>query len=140
MKFELVGHYPLTDKNRGSLKENQLGTVHIYIVDYKIDIRGIRVHKAGKGIFFNFPHITSKDPDTGEGVKYPVFRLSDEKEHKELMDFLHQKVKPEVIAWVKANKWPSDERSRPPAHKNGLGGVMAGLTTQKPVLRRIIPR
>lgn len=96
MKFELVDFYPITDKNRGNAKRNMLGTVHIYAIDCQLDIRGIKVTQQGKSLFFHIPHIFGQDHETGEKVKYPVFRWTNQSSHEEMMDFLHTEVKPIV--------------------------------------------
>ncbi len=95
MKFQFKQFYPLTDLNRGRERENALGTVHIYVVDCKLDIRGIRVSTSEKGIYFNMPSVLAADHETGEKVRYPVLHW-DTKTQKEMLDFLHNEVKPEI--------------------------------------------
>lgn len=96
MKFELVEFYPATEPKK---KKNFLGTVHIYVIDCELDIRGILVTKNGNGMFFNFPHFKAKDEETQEWVRYPLIRWANDSTHKEMMNFLHQQVKPEI--WKK---------------------------------------
>lgn len=94
MKFEFVEFYPSNEKNRKKHDSpNLLGTVHIYLIDFQIDLRGIRVLKSGNKIFFFIPHIQTHDHETGEKVRYPVFRLNNQKNHDEMMKFLHNDVK-----------------------------------------------
>lgn len=104
MKFELVDFYPITDKNRGNSKRNVLGTVHIYAIDCQLDIRGIKITQNGKNMFFHLPHIFSQDHETGEKVRYPVFRWTKESTHTEMMEFLHNQVKPIVQEKLKAKR------------------------------------
>ena len=104
MKFELVDFYPTTEKNRKKSQRNLVGTVHLYIIDYQIDLRGIRVAKNGKGLYFLMPHIFGQDHETGEQVRYPVFRFTNQKDHDEMMDFLHKEVKPEILKRLKNGK------------------------------------
>lgn len=104
MRFELVDFYPITDKNRGKAKKNLLGTVHLYMIDCQFDIRGIRVSKNGKGIYFQMPHIFGFDHETGEKIKYPVFHFTKQENHDEMMNFLHTEVKPIVQEKIKAQK------------------------------------
>lgn len=92
MKFELVEFYPATEPK----KKNFLGTVHIYAIDCELDIRGILVTKHGRGMFFNFPHFRAKDEETKGWVRYPLIRWTNDATHKEMMDFLHEQVKPEI--------------------------------------------
>lgn len=93
MKFELVEFYPVTDQNRGKKKKNMLGTVHIYVIDIQLDIRGIRVVRKGKDVFFCIPHVFDLDHETGEKIRYPIFRWTDQKTHDEMMNFLNTEVK-----------------------------------------------
>lgn len=104
MKFELVDFYPITDKNRGNCNKNFLGTVHLYIIDCQFDLRGIRVCRQGKKIYFHLPHVVGNDHETGEKIRYPVFRFTNQKDHEEMMDFLHKEVKPTVFEKIKAQK------------------------------------
>lgn len=100
MKFEMVEFY------RTDLKKNKniLGTVHIYAIDCELDIRGIRVWRQGKGMWFNFPHLRALDNETGKEVMYPLIRWTNEATHKEMMDFLHNEVKPKIREILKNGK------------------------------------
>jgi len=102
MKFELVGFFPLTDKNRGKAKKSTLGSIHIYLIDCQIDIRGIMVSKKGKSLFFHIPHFYGLDGETGEPIRYPFFRFTKEKDHQDLLDFLHKDVKPAIFKHLNA--------------------------------------
>ena len=104
MKFELVEFYPITDKNRGNLKKNALGTVHLYVIDCDLDIRGIRVTKHGNTLHFHLPHCIGFDHETGEKIKYPIVRWTSQSKHDELMDFLHQQVKPVILDRITVRK------------------------------------
>lgn len=96
MKIELVEFYPYNPKFAIKHHKNTLGTIHIYLIEEEMDIRGILVCKAGKGIFFNLPHYTAIDEETGKPVRYPHIRFTNDSKHKALMDFLHNEVKPIV--------------------------------------------
>ena len=102
MKFEFVEFYETTDDK---LPKNFVGTVHIYAIDCELDIRGIRVTLHGKGMFFNFPHFKAIEEDTGKPIMYPLIRWTNEKTHKEMLDFLHNEVKPLILGRLK----PKDE-------------------------------
>jgi len=104
MKFELVDFYPITDKNREKNNKDTLGTIHIYAIDCQLDLRGIRVKKNGKAIFFYMPHVLGSDHETGEKIRYPVFRWTDQKIHQQMMDFLHTEVKPLIKERIKSQK------------------------------------
>lgn len=97
MKFELVDFYPITDKNRGRSKKNILGSVHVYIIDCNVDIRGIKVAKKGNRILFLMPHMFSLDLETGQEVRYPIFSFTNPKDHESMMNFLHSEVKTHIL-------------------------------------------
>lgn len=101
MKFELVEFYPATEPK---FKKNFLGTVHIYAIDCELDIRGILVTKHGNSMFFNLPHFKAVDSETGAKVRYPLIRWTKEATHKEMMDFLHKEVKPEIMKRLNPTK------------------------------------
>lgn len=100
MKFELVGFYPVTEKNRNTNPPNLIATIHLYVVDYKLDLRGIRLTRNKNRIFFVMPHIFGHDHETGAPVSYPMFRWNEESDHKAMLDFLIDEVKPVVLAEV----------------------------------------
>lgn len=100
MQFELVEFYPITEKSQVKDK-NLLGTIHLYIIDYNFDLRGIRVIKRGKNILFFLPHILGFDHESGERMRYPVFSFTNKKDHEDMMDFLHKEVKPVIQSNLK---------------------------------------
>ncbi len=100
MKFEFVEFYPIS-KHQKLKNRKAIGTVHIYAIEPEMDIRGIRISKAGKSIFFVLPHTTTLDEE-GNTVKYPFIRFTNPKSHKELMDFLHEEVKPKIVKILNA--------------------------------------
>ena len=97
MNFEFVDFYPEKPKPLKYKKDKRrLGTVHVYLIKEEMDIRGIVAIKAGQGVFFNFPHFFGYDEDKKENVSYPHIRYTNNNRHKELLDFLHEAVKPEI--------------------------------------------
>lgn len=98
MKFELVDFYPqgLPEK-----RKDFIGTVHIYAIDYDLDIRGILVTRRGKKLFFTFPHFRTIDRETNLPVKYPHIHFTNPEKQKEMMDFLHQVAGPEIMKTLK---------------------------------------
>jgi len=93
MKFEFVEFYPVS-KRLGGMPKDTIGTVHLYVIDCQLDVRGIYVTKRGKSLFFSFPHFRTIDPETNEMVMYPHLRWQDEKIQKAMINFLHTDVKP----------------------------------------------
>lgn len=106
MKFEFVEFYPIkNNKNRRAL-----GTVHIYAIDCGLDIRGILATKQGKGIYFNFPHYNAKDQETGEDVRYPHIRWTNEKTNQEMWDFLRNEVRPIILENLRKNESKAESK------------------------------
>lgn len=101
MKFEFIEFYETTDENKSRFNKKILGTVHIYAIDCELDIRGIRVFKQGKKIYFNFPHFNDIDSETGDKVSYPFIRFTSDKIHQEMMNFLKTEVITEIINRLK---------------------------------------
>ena len=91
MKFELVEFYPAVK----SPNKKFLGSVHIYAIDAKLDIRGIRVFQKNN-MFFSIPFQKCID-DEGVLVQYPIISWTDDDTQKEMMGFLKTKVKPIIL-------------------------------------------
>lgn len=102
MKVEFVEFYPLASSLKKNRHKNTLGTVHVYLIDEEMDVRGILAIKSGKGIFFALPHFKTIDAESGEKVAYPHVRFTNQEKHKKLMDFLHAEVKPVIKQRLKA--------------------------------------
>jgi hypothetical protein len=112
MKFELVGFYPTTEKNFAKQDHHLIGTAHIYAVDCQLDIRGIRVTNQGNSIYFNLPHVYAYDGDTGEKVRYPVIRFTNDETQKEIFEFLQKTVRPLAVDNMKVLKALKFEHKR----------------------------
>lgn len=68
MKIEFVEFYPYASK-----RENVIhGSLHLYIIDWKLDIRGVYVRIIDKRFWFRLPHLSSIDAQTGNYVGFPV--------------------------------------------------------------------
>jgi DNA-binding cell septation regulator SpoVG len=102
MKFELVEFYKWPFKQKNQKERYTLGTVHVYWIDQELDIRGILVKRAGKGMFFAIPHFNTLDEE-GKPCRYPLIRFTNEEKQKEFLNFLHQVVKPKVKEILKSN-------------------------------------
>jgi len=93
MKFELVDFYPISKKTRTKSK-TIVGTVHLYLIDLNIDLRGIRVNRTKNSIHFLMPHSVAYDDEAKKEVYYPIFSFTKPEQYKEMLDFLHNEVKP----------------------------------------------
>jgi len=101
MRYEFVEFYPMSEEERKKYRTKCVGTIHIYLIDYEMDVRGIRVIPLRKGFFFEIPHYRFKDEDGKKG-KYPLLRFVNEEKHKAFMNFLQKEVTPVVEAKLKS--------------------------------------
>ncbi len=92
MKFELVAFYEATKEVKSKRGNNCLGSVHLYLIDIGVDIRGIHVSKQGKGMFFQVPAAYGFDKELGKEVRYPVIGFTDDKIYQDMMNFLKTEV------------------------------------------------
>jgi hypothetical protein len=98
MKIEFVEFYPhiVSKEAKGRKNKNYIGTVHVYLIDAQLDIRGINVYRNKDSFKFSLPFRVAFSADTGELGRYPCISFTDPKKHKELMDFLHQVAEPAI--------------------------------------------
>lgn len=80
MKVELVEIYKEKSQNK-----KFVGTAHIYVCDYDMDIRGIGVFKKKGGYFCRLADRFALD-ENKQKVRYPVFRFTNQAKHLELMN------------------------------------------------------
>lgn len=91
MNIEIVEFYPMENKHN---KYKLIGTLHIYLVDYGIHIRGVFAAVAKNGaIFFNMPGGYGIDQETGQKVRYPYLGFTDAEKYKDLMQEIREKGK-----------------------------------------------
>jgi hypothetical protein len=95
MKIELVEIY-----KEKALNKKFIGTAHIYLIDYDIDIRGIGVFRKKNGYFCRLADRFALDPKTNEKVRYPVFRFTNPEKQQLLM----QAICKEVDAYLSKEK------------------------------------
>ena len=95
MKVECVEVYKAKASNK-----KFLGTAHIYLCDYGIDLRGVGVFKRKKSVFCMLSDRTAIDPETQEKVRYPIFHFTDQAKQKDLMDSICKA----VYEYMEANK------------------------------------
>jgi hypothetical protein len=103
MKIEVIEFY--IEKNDPKAKKWK-GTCHIYLIDHKMDIRGIKVFKNKNYIYVELPHLTSVDPKTKERVRYPLINFI------EADDFLsvRKAIRDEAIKYFKQDLFLSKEK------------------------------
>ncbi len=89
MKIEIVEFYREIPYKTNQKSRKILGTMHIYLIDYKIDLRGIVVSRIKNFYFFRLPHGKQRDIETGKLTSYPILSFSEEGLYQSILDFLH---------------------------------------------------
>lgn len=88
MKIEIQEFYlKKNDKKNNSM----YGSLHVYLEDFDIDMRGIQVMRRGKHWQFSYFHAKGIDDETGKEVYYPIFCFNDKARNKELFEFVETK-------------------------------------------------
>ena len=91
MNIEIIGFYPIQDNKA---KYKIMGTLHIYLIDYGLDIRGIFAAVAKNGsVFFKLPCGFGVDQETGQKVRYPILGFTDQEKERDLIKELREKSK-----------------------------------------------
>lgn len=81
MKIEFVEYYEIKkDPKRGVC-----GTAHVFLPDYKMDIRGIGIRYVGGKIYVIFPYKFAVDED-GERIMYPIINFIDDETNKDFKE------------------------------------------------------
>lgn len=89
MEIEIVEFYPVEKQER-----RLLGSLHVYIIDLKLDIRGFRVifdMDAQKRWKFVFPHISIFFPKEQKPETFPVVQFSDPQMNRDLIKQIRKK-------------------------------------------------
>lgn len=84
MNVEVVEFYPDAPGANATTK-NVTGTLHVYLVDEGIDLRGIRVNIREKKWNIALPSRWAADPETGGKAHYPLFAFTDKKKYDEMI-------------------------------------------------------
>lgn len=90
--FEIVGFYPA----KPGKNKTFLGTIHAYLIDADIDLRGINVFRKGKNYFYKFPEKFQLDPQTNRVERFPVMSFNNPDKQRQMIEFL-RKSAPEII-------------------------------------------
>ena len=95
MNLEIVEFY--LDK-RDDAKQFLQGTLHVYLADFGIDLRGVFVMKKKNFWRFAIPHKKTIDPNTNKSVLYPIISFIDFKICDALMAEIRERGKEYIIA------------------------------------------
>ncbi len=82
MNIEIVDFYVM---ERDDSKKKLNGSMHVYIVDLDIDLRGLFVTRKNKQIFIYLPTKSGIDTETKEIVYFPIFSFGDMKKTQQLV-------------------------------------------------------
>jgi len=97
MDIEVVEFYPHQEKPEGN--GSFAGSLHVYIIDHNIDLRGIYVSydKERKNQWrFTLPTLLGLDQETKEKVRFPAFQYADKKKTLQLMKQIRYRGKPYI--------------------------------------------
>jgi DNA-binding cell septation regulator SpoVG len=119
MRIEIVGFYEI---ERNDEKKFLKGTMHIYLIELGIDIRGLTVLRDNNKILIYMPQKISPDEETKEKIRYPIFQFTDMAKNKELIQEIRKLgvpfIKEEVLKMEKKKfKKPRTEK---PIDKSGI--------------------
>jgi DNA-binding cell septation regulator SpoVG len=81
MKVEVIEFYQDKQPKKSCTMS---GTMHVYIPDFDLDLRGIVVLKGSKGYMFYLPSRFAID-ETGKKIMYPILSFADTRKHKQLI-------------------------------------------------------
>jgi len=87
MEIEVVEFYV---SNRDDKKQTLNGTLHVYLVDLQIDVRGIKVLREKNSWRFNLPNARAVDEE-GKIVWYPLFSFTDRIKNTALLSQIRSK-------------------------------------------------
>ena len=94
MNIEVVEFYPIEKNDK---KQSLKGSLHVYLIDLGLDLRGIFVLKKKNTWVFRLPYRKGVDPDTKQPVGYPIFSFMKPEMNKELMQAIREKGKEYII-------------------------------------------
>lgn len=88
MEIEIVEFYEF---KRDEKKQRLEGTLHVYLINEKIDLRGIYLVRHKNKVYIQMIYKKAIDLDTKEEVSYPIFSYADPKKNKELLEAIREK-------------------------------------------------
>lgn len=87
MKIEIVEFYPYQTENGPQIHK---GTLHIYLIDWKLDLRGIQVQKLNNQWRFYLPVGFGIDHETKQKVRYPILSFTDRDIQRRLVSIIRK--------------------------------------------------
>lgn len=103
MEIECVGFYPEEKKLKKGNKT--LGTLHIYVPDMDMDIRGIKViQQRNNKYFFEIPYMIKFDTEEKKPVKFPIISFCSRKTQETFIESLIKNGAPFIKQELKSMK------------------------------------
>jgi hypothetical protein len=91
MNIEIVDFFPFPKQ---IIKNKTCGTMHVYLIDLEIDIRGMYIEFSKNGsLYIRMPGGFGIDHETGQKVRYPIFSFTSQQKGKALMQAIKTKAK-----------------------------------------------
>jgi hypothetical protein len=111
MDIEIVEFYPIKTQEGGGFT----GSLHVYLIEQDIDIRGIYVKydpKKPKAFLFLMPAQFAKDSD-GKATKFPIFQFANHCKNTQLK----KQIEFRAIPYIQKNHLGMDVMEPPKAEK-----------------------
>jgi hypothetical protein len=91
MNIEIVDFFPFPKQ---IIKNKTCGTMHVYLIDLEIDIRGMYIEFSKNGsLYMRMPGGFGIDHETGQKVRYPIFSFTSQQKGEALMQSIRTKAK-----------------------------------------------
>jgi hypothetical protein len=113
MELEIVEFYPVkySPKKNITQPEKFIGTLHIYLPKFGMDIRGIAVFRKAKQFFFKLPSHRYVDDETKVRKTYPIINFIKKEDATLFCDLLKKLGNDYVKKFLKDYK-PHDRNSK----------------------------
>lgn len=99
--IEIVNFYPAVREDN---KQFLQGSLHVYLYDLDIDLRGVFISKKKDYWYFSLPLKIAKDD--GQTVKYPIVSFRDRGKTNQLLQLIKEQGKPFIENYLKTNPQP----------------------------------
>ena len=87
MNIDIIDFYP----GKKPKDKKYVGTLHVYLEDYDLDVRGVDVKRYGDKIFYNLPKRKTWDPEQKKVITFDVLSFTDPKKKELLISQLREK-------------------------------------------------
>jgi len=105
MNVEIVDFYPCIAIKKHSVI---VGTIHVYLKDFDIDLRGIRVINLKNRYSIQLRCDCTTDTEDGSKVRYPIFSFQNKETGKDLMDSIRDELNIFFPKWCAKNQFNPD--------------------------------